>query len=96
MTTMKLEPCPFCGGEREIVREVTEALTVWYFGRCLDCGATGSVAIIKTWFNNAGISTLGGITPYHVEGNEPDDGNTELAIAAWNRRAPLAGKKGRA
>jgi Lar family restriction alleviation protein len=43
MTKPKLKPCPFCGGNGEIVREVTEALTVWYFIRCLDCGATGSI-----------------------------------------------------
>ena len=43
MTTPKLKPCPFCGGPGEVVREVTEALTVWYFCRCLDCGATGSI-----------------------------------------------------
>ena len=39
----KLKPCPFCGGRGEMVREVTEALTVWYFCRCPDCGATGPI-----------------------------------------------------
>ena len=39
----KLKPCPFCGGAGEIVRKVTESLTVFYFVQCLDCGATGSM-----------------------------------------------------
>lgn len=43
MSDPKLRPCPFCGGKGEIVRQVTEALTVCYFIRCLDCGATGSI-----------------------------------------------------
>ena len=70
---MELKPCPFCGGDAEIVeRDVEPQQDSWYgktlaiFAKCKTCGA----CLFDDYFHDG-------------------FGTNDAAAAAWNRRTPV-------
>lgn len=40
MSNIELKPCPFCGGEAEIIQNPKKSTTVYNYIKCKICGST--------------------------------------------------------
>lgn len=80
MDEIKLKPCPFCGGDAEILMESRgtnghDELSVKYRIRCKHCGCSGSIhrfnIVVRLAYGGDAIT---------------DNSEKQKAIDAWNTR----------